>query len=323
MNRDVGRRLFALALFLAGIFSYYIAVQQYSLLCQYPAAYQVACGGEHAALTQGDYGQICKTQEKEASSLCYALWGKTTGVEVENVQWSRRASVSVWRVRGRLDILFQGSAYLQETDLQGCYLDAGTARELFGSTEVIGNEISCIGRKFIIRDLLDGEEDLLVIRPGDRETTDHITLGDVDKEPVAASKIESFLLRYGISGRAVDPLFLRGILQIFLLMFPVSLSIRLFRSLKGGSLDGIRWVLLFFMFWMLLRRIQIPDAMIPDKWSNFQFWKNWWESARDNITAFMRQEKTGGELAQIVCFLKGAGSAMISAVIWQMPTGRS
>lgn len=323
MRRHGSRRLFKLALPLTGLFFYCIAIHQYSSLCQYPAVYQVACGGGHAALTQEDYRQICMTQEKEESSLCYAFWGKTEGVDVENVQGSRRSSVDVWRVRGRLDILFNGSVNLQETDLQGCYLDAETARELFGSTEVTGSEVTCMGRQFTIRGILVGEEDLLILRPGVKETTDHITLGDEDKDPMTASKIESFLLRYGISGRAVDPLFLKYILQILLLLFPAGLGICLFRELKGGRAEGVRWILLLIMFWLLLRRIEIPETMIPDKWSDFQFWKNWWESAGDNMAAFARKEKTGRELAQIICFLKGAVCAAIPVVIWQIPPGRS
>lgn len=322
MNWHGSRDLLRLALLLLGLFSYHAAISQHRVLRQYPAVYQVVCGGEHASLTWEDYGRICETQEGEESTLCTAFWGKTEGVDVENVQWSRRSNVCVWRVRGRMDLLFEGAADLQETDRRGCYLDAETARELFGSTEVIGNEVSCMGRQFTIRGILEGEEGLLVIRPGEKETTDRITLMDDGKDRITRSKIDNFLLRYGISGTRVDLMFLAAILQVFLLLFPAGLGICFFKSLKGGKLEGVRWILLLFMFWLLLRQIEIPDTMIPDKWSDLQFWEDWWGSASDNIAAFMEQEKSGKEMGQIECFIKGAVCAVLPVAIWQMPMGR-
>lgn len=321
MSRRRICRSFRLALLLIGILFYHTALYQYSTLRQYPAVYQVVCEGERASLTQEDYGRICETQKKEESALCYAFWGKTEGADVEGVQWGRRSSVRVYRVRGRMDILFHGCADLQETDLQGCYLDAETARELFGSTEVIGSEISCEGRQFTIRGILEGEKGLLAIRPGERETTDRIALGKDGKDQITGAEVDGFLLRYGISGTAVHVLFLRDILQIFLLLFPVGLCICLFGSLKGWSPEGIRWAVLILMSWMLLRQIEIPERMIPDRWSDLRFWREQWESARDNIAVFARREKTGNELDQLICFLRGAACAVISAVIWRVPLG--
>lgn len=321
MSRRKIRRLLKPALLLIGILFYHIALYQYCTLRQYPAVYQVVCEGEHAALTREDYGQICETQEKEESALCYAFWGKTEGADVEEVQWGRRSRVRVYRVRGRMDMLFHGYVDLQDTDLQGCYLDAETARELFGSTEVIGSEISCAGRQFTIRGILEGEKSLLAIRPEEGETTDRIALGKDGKEQITGAEVDAFLLRYGISGTAVHALFFRDILQIFLLLFPVGLSISLFGDLRGWSPEGIRWAVLILMFWMLLRQIEIPERMIPDKWSDLQFWRDQWESARDNIAAFVRQEKTGKELDQLICFLKGAVCAVISVTVWQIPMG--
>lgn len=304
-------RILRLALPVLGILSYYIGIHDYCQLRAYPDAYQIVCGGE-TSLTKADYENIQETQEKEESACMYALWGKTDGMEVEEMQWGRRSSVAVWKVRGDLEVLFTGSARLLEQDLQGCYLDAETARELFGSTEVIGSEVECAGRRLTVRGILEGEKGLLVIRPGEEERTDRITLEDI-----SSSECESFLMRYGISGTAVSGAFLGEILQIFLFLFPVCLVLRFFRSLKGGRADVLRWILLLVLLYLLLRLLEIPETMIPDKWSNFQFWREWWESAESHAAAYMAQEKTGKEMGQIVLFLKGVLCSMVPVVLWE------
>lgn len=311
MGRYWMGRIVCLALPVLGILSYYIGIHDYCQLRAYPDAYQIVCGGG-TSLTEADYENIRETQEKEESACRYALWGKTDGMEVEEMQWGRRSSVSVWKVRGDLEVLFTGSARLLEQDLQGCYLDAETARELFGSTEVLGSEVRCAGRRLTVRGILEGERGLLVIRPGGEERTDRITL-----ENISASECESFLMRYGISGTAVSGAFLGEILQIFLFLFPVCLVIRLFRGLKGGRADVLRWILLLVLLCVLLRLIKIPETMIPDKWSDFQFWRQWWDLAKSHAAVYMAQEKTGKEMGQIILFLKGSLCSMIPIVVWE------
>ncbi len=294
---------------LAGILTYCAGISYYSQLRQYPETYQAA----DILLSQEDYENMRETQKEEEDAPDLALWEKTQGVNVQNPQFKRQTSVSLWKIRGNLDILFEGFVKLQEEDINGCYLDAGTAQELFGSAEVAGSEIICQGRRLTIRGILREKEAILAIRPRAQESTDRLTLAGA-----TASDAESFLLRYGVTGAAVTGAFLKEILQLLLLLFPISLAVCLFRSLKGSLSDGFRWILLFLAFFFIFQWIEIPDAMIPDKWSNFQFWKNWQETARNNGMAFFRQEKTGKELAQTICFLKGALCAALSVLAGQM-----
>lgn len=308
MIRRWWKRSLCLLLTLAGIYSYYTGISCYSQLRHYPNTHQVS----DVSLSKTDYDHIRETQAKEESSLEYALWGKTDGINVENPQFKRSFSVSMWKIRGNLDVVFGGFVKLQEQDARGCYLDAKTARELFGSEEVIGNEIVCQGKRWTIRGILRGGIPVLAVRPGELEFTDCITLqGGTDAE------VKSFLLRYGISGTAVHGMFLREILQLLLLLFPISLSICFFRNLRGICGDEIRWGLLLLFFFLILRLVEIPETMIPDKWSNFQFWKNWWEAAKSNVEAFLGREKTGMELEWIICFLKGTAWALSAVLLGQ------
>ncbi len=301
MNSRTKANGFRLALILAAFFSYYMAICQYRLLIQSPITYQIVGGGAGgSSLTKADYENIQETQQKEESDISYALWRKTDGLTVENPKWNRASSISLWTVWGNLEVLFDQSVKLQEEDTRGCYLDAQTAQELFGSTEVVGSEIVCEGRTFTIRGILQEEKALMVIRPRQTEATDRVTLGNL-----TSLEAESFQMRYGIEGSMANPFFLRGILQMLLFLFPVGLA------LSFPKKNGLRWLLLLCLAYLFVHQVQIPETMIPDKWSNFQFWADWWKAAGENIAAYVRQDKTGRELAQIACFLKGAICSLI------------
>lgn len=301
MSGEVKANGFRLALLLVAFFSYYTAICQYRLLAQSPITYQIIGGGDTSSLSKADYENIRETQAKEESELSYALWRKTDGLTAENPKWNRRSSVSLWTVRGSLEVLLDQPVNLQEDDIKGCYLDAKTAQELFGSTEVTGSEIVCEDRTFTVRGILQGEKALMVIRPRETESTDRVTLGNA-----TGQEVERFQMRYGIEGTAANPFFLRGILLLLLFLFPAGLV------LSFPKKNGLRWLLLLGLACLFVRQVQIPETMIPDKWSNFQFWTDWWKAAGENVAAYVQQEKTGRDLVQIACFLKGAICLVIS-----------
>ena len=308
MNGRARETGFRLALALLAVLSYYMSICQYRRLLQYPVTYQIVCDEKAGgALTKADYENIREIQEKEENRLSYALWRKTDGLTAENPKWKRTSTVSVCMVRGNLEVLFSGFVKLQEGDVQGCYLDAKTAQELFGSTEVTGSQIVCSGRLLTIRGILQEESNLVVIRPKESETTDRVTFENTD-----GSEISRFQLRYGIQGTAANGFFLQAILQVFLFLFPASLFFRLSKK------KGLRWLCFFCLVCLFLHQFKIPETMIPDKWSNFQFWSDWWAAARGNLMAYLRQEKTGRELARMACFGKGAVCAVLPVFFWKL-----
>lgn len=299
---------FRLSLALLAVFSYYMAICQYRRLLQSLVTYQIVCDEKTgSSLTKADYENIREVQQKEEASLSYALWRKTDGFTAENPKWNRTSTVSVWMVRGSLEVLFHEFVKLQEQDLEGCYLDAKTAQELFGSTEVIGSQIVCNDRSFTIRGILQEETALVVIRPKESETTDRVTFENAD-----GSEVSNFQMRYGIQGTAANDFFLQAILLVFLFLFPVRL-IFCFSKRKG-----LRWLCFLCLICLFLHSIKIPETMIPDKWSNFQFWSDWWAAARENIAVYLQQEKTGRELARMACFGKGVVCAVLPVFFWRL-----
>lgn len=303
------QKICCLVMTLAGFVFYAFSVYYYCLLAQVPPVWQIVCG-EDSGRTAEDYRHVRETREKGNQAagelpVC-AFWRKEDGQTAENLQLNRTSDVTVWKVRGSLDVLSASFAAFDEEDWQGCYLAENTAWELFGSTEAEGCEITCGQRRLTVRGVLKGETSLVVMRPAAEETTDRITLGEA-----SAASVENFLMSYGLRGKTVNSGFPAEILQWFLLLYPGALAIGFLKSLKGcypmwAAGKFLWWILLAGMAYLLFRNIKIPETMIPGKWSDFQFWKDWWKSFHEQIVCYVEMDKTGRELRQAGYFVRSA-----------------
>lgn len=302
-------RLGCLVMTLAGFIFYAFGVFYYSLLKEAPSVWHIVCE-EDSGQTEEDYERVMKTWEKDRQEkdfpLACAFWKKEEGQTAENLSLNRTCDVTVWKVRGSLEVLVQSSAVLNEDDWQGCYLAEDTAWELFGSTEAAGNEIVCGQRRLTVRGVLKDETSLLVMRPETKETTDRIALG-----MTLAAHVKGFLMSYGLRGKPMSSGFLAEIAQWLLLLYPGVLAAGFLKSLKkdypvwaAGKI--LWWIMLAAMAYLLFRNIKIPETMIPGKWSDFQFWKDWWKSFQEQIVCFVQMDKTKRELRQAGIFMKSA-----------------
>ncbi len=324
-------KIFVIVMLLIMFLSYYLSVHYYHQLIAYPKTYRIVCSdGEEKGLTRDEYENIQKSLKEDNTSWRCAFWKEERGQSVENSQWNRSSEVTVWKVRGELEVLFHDFVKLQEDDNEGCYLDENTAKKLFGSSEVVGKSIACGERKLVIRGILRDEKALLVFRPGAEESTDQITLlsveGGVDA-PLSSSP-KAFMMSYSIEGDCVETSFLGELLQLFMLAFPAALGMSFFQALhqipgqkfwqgrRGAILNMVWWLLVIGFVILLLKFIHIPDDMIPDKWSNFSFWSNWWEKERENALIYLGQKKTGKDLIQLQYFCKSLILSILSVFLW-------
>ena len=144
------------------------------------------------------------------------------------------------------------------------------------------------------------------MRPETKETTDRIALG-----MTLAAHVKGFLMSYGLRGKPMSSGFLAEIAQWLLLLYPGVLAAGFLKSLKNdypvwAAGKILWWIMLAAMVYLLFRNIKIPETMIPGKWSDFQFWKDWWKSFQEQIVCFVQMDKTKRELRQAGIFVKSA-----------------
>lgn len=311
----IGRKIIGVISILVGVASYILAV-----IC-YGDLYSMGSNNQVLAFKQGDttisasqYEEIVRMEEKNEArdkTPDFAFWREDTGQTIHNFQLQRQCQITTVKVRGSMEVLYNDFEKLSEEDVEGCLLDETTAMELFGSLEIEGNEVMVGDRSLIVRGILRGEKNAVVLRPIATESTDKISLGE-------EGDANTFLINHGIQGEIVTDGFMKGILRLILLIFPLTLLIlfgvisrnylKNFRKYQGVHKVGqVLWwgIMLLFLF-VIFKQGEIPETMIPDKWSDFSFWSTWWEKSMHNIICYLKERKGQGDLEKIKWFLKGA-----------------
>lgn len=149
-----------------GIFLFYLsavswgqlllAKDQVMFYLEQPLSVQAA---EEAAEKSQEEKQMGGEQEDGTETMPeFCIWGQKDEVEITNDNLCRSAQADAVMMCGSPELLFEDCRLPGRKDTQGCLLDAKTAWDLFGSSEVTGKEITYEGKRYIIRKVLPGNE---------------------------------------------------------------------------------------------------------------------------------------------------------------------
>lgn len=280
----------------------------------------------------GDAAEEMRMLEKQQDSpLLFTLWEEEKDALVENTAWDRQENVSVLLLNGDSDLLFDGPV-LKKDDTGGCLIDALTAETLFGSRNVVNSELQYNGETFTIRGILPEDTPVLVVQEAvfDHDSAGngvsfengvagggssavafhHISLrfpsegSNGKKQQGSSSQIEEFMVRHGITGEISRQKGISDLAAAFSFLLPVVL----WSSLLGQTFSLMRKnrrypvrvllaaLLLLCLVWLFffLTGIhpQIPEDMIPTRWSDFSFWSRWSEKQTEDFTTFLSGEKS-------------------------------
>lgn len=280
----------------------------------------------------GDAVEEMRMLEKQQDSpLLFTLWEEEKDALVENTAWDRQENVSVLLLNGDSELLFDGPV-LKKDDTGGCLIDALTAETLFGSRNVVNSELQYNGETFTIRGILPEDTPVLVVQEAvfDHDSAGngvsfengvagggssavafhHISLrfpsegSNGKKQQGSSSQIEEFMVRHGITGEISRQKGISDLAAAFSFLLPVVL----WSSLLGQTFSLMRKnrrypvrvllaaLLLLCLVWLFffLTGIhpQIPEDMIPTRWSDFSFWSRWAEKQTKDFTTFLSGEKS-------------------------------
>ena len=220
---------------------------------------------------------------------------------VQNRELNQSCVADAVKICGRSDILVQGSTWLDEEDTEGCLIDEKTAVKLFGSTAVEGRKITVKEREKTIRGILYGVSDVIVFEAED--LTPFSALQVMTDSETGYEKIrQEFMMRNSLSGRflKLDLLYQEGSVLALLIPLCAGGSILwqtgkkawICRNQKDGIVCGALTVLgIAVLLWFVIQNLEIPRDMIPTKWSDFDFWKMWWESMRESVRLLFSMPK--------------------------------
>ncbi len=251
-------------------------------------------------------------QEKERPAA-FVLWGQQTGVFVGNQDLNRSAICSLITLWGDSSLLYTANVPLAEEDREGCLIDEATAMTLFGSAAPIGSMVTISGDQRTVRGILDASRPLVVVRAGLQEDgMNRVTLRVPEGSPLRQAA-EDFALQNGLFGQWSQPGAWAGLakvvspLPVVVVLFGVIVNLlKTGYSAQSGRIQFWINILLaggawFLLLWLVQFRFQFPEEMIPNRWSDFNFWGRLFTEKKEELLQSLAAEKT---VVEVMIFLK-------------------
>lgn len=255
---------------------------------------------QEAILTKKEMKKIEKEEEKKAEQVVFTLWDN-----LEEEEWigenGRKGKGSVQIVSGDLSLLvsefFLSGSIGYTEDWRGCVIEETAAYELFGSVSVAGKKLEWEGKEYVIRGIVKGNHSRIWVRDTEEERGYRFLEIQFPYGQNASQQANQFLTQYGLDQPKgiLDGYFIGEIARMcyfipaWILFFLI--GIRLIKNtyeLKElPFLFSLAILITVFAFIMLKFASQFqfsfPEKMIPTKWSDFSFWTNLFQKAKENL----------------------------------------
>ena len=293
-------------------------------------------------LTYEGAGQMRKSFQEMEETPVYTLWGNAGRLSLENRELKRACSAEVYLMEGRSDLVFASDAILDNSMRGFCLMGKDIAEALFGSEDATGLDIVMDGQIFTVTGMLkDAKESVVFLAedlPDGRLERMNVLLSDF--MTVSALKQE-LLLELGFSGSAIDYRFMNAMVGFMAAGLGILMGLYLFRRMKRELSDYHRQIrggltsyefkygdhrayykgmavraaglilLLVILLSFILKTTNIPEDMIPTKWSDLDFFKRLYEEKASSFMLFVRAAKYDPDMT----YLNGTVSALSSFTV--------
>jgi len=281
--------------------------------------------------------QIRNTEAETEAPIRFCFWG-------ENGEETVSCPVNGAIAKGNVTLLAGYPALMGAEGLSwqnGCLLDGGTARALFGTERCGGQRILVNGNEYPALGTVSGPLSG-ILRLAEKEDGTVLNRCVLALPPVQAKvQGEAFLLRHGLPGRVLDNFPLWAVVGNLLLLFPGGLMLTLWSRLRKGwrglTFEGVRTgqqgilllktILSFCLtvgsIWLLGRKLVIPGDMIPSRWSDFSFWGNWWQGQKENFTLLFSRAPGNGQLQMMGNMVKSMVASTTAFLLLLWAIGRA
>lgn len=328
---------------LAGILLFLMAARQYTYLQN--QGKQISIRGKGSLISAKDldryYEQArenANAEETDSSKIPnVTLWNEKKDVEVSAGEYFTGSGYTLKEGYGDLEKLLPGhlkkGGYPEKNDTSGCAISNKGAITLFGSDQVIGKEITVLGKTYIIRGMIEWEEDCLWIQNPDAEGFQNIELVYSNRSP-QTSDASRWMMQVGagdsqavITGstyQAFGRLFLSLPVWVLWAALVRRVHYELWRKRQGnlrtvlkilfaaaviiGTVVGIRYSFSF------------GGDFIPSRWSDFAFFQEKWKMLKETAESIQNLPYYAGDAAllshsrQSAWLAFGAAAAMAAGI---------
>lgn len=265
-------------------------------------------------------------EKSEDIKLSFTSWKQMDNVVVENTYLNKNSTVDVIKVCGDSSLVINGPILFLDNK-EGCLLDKETAYDLFGSTEVVGQVVTYEERELTVVGIHNGMDNTIVMQTDDKskESMDAVAVEVLNN---SARSIKGFTDRYGIDGNGVDNRIYYNIANVFTLILPfiifIILLVVFIREVNKVKRKPVLWVIyiiatvIFFAIFIKIIGIEmkIPYDIIPNKWSDFDYWGELFTTYREKIEALMYMKKYNIDIMIIQSTLKSITFSILSIILF-------
>lgn len=310
------------------IVSYLLCLRCYKALSRVENTVTILPGNHAEEQMDGNrYDTIAQQEEERDIPTDFAMWREEGDTLVQAVNSGRTARIAAIKIHGKMWVLLGGFSSLEDEDREGCFLDQKAATELFGTADALGNQLSCGNKTYTVRGILEDAGGLVAMRPSADEITDTITIKTAE-DTSAAVQSREFAARHGLTGAILNHIMLKETGQIFPLLLPLAVGIRMLlelrKTIKRGRLGpgwkcvcyGMMTLALLAMGATLVKFLEIPKDMIPTRWSDFRFWSDWLDNLKEQIVIYLRYPKGKPEIKSLWLFIRCAALGGMSLFFW-------
>lgn len=246
-----------------------------------------------ASLTADSAGELCTQEEEQEAPLYTCFWGEQADTAVSCRETGVSSSVTEILFLGNPELVMSGTHALTWQE-NGCFIDEETAQELFGAAQAAGQILWCGDSPYVVCGTFESLRRTLVRKSTqeDGACLNRVSLQNPDASVQADAG--QFLMRSGISGKAIQFSTFCTLAGDCLLLLPLLLAAGLIRHLWGRLTDagdlrkkaaciGALLIVAAVAAGFAWHYLQIPADMIPSQWSDFSFWPEWWKEQRQNL----------------------------------------
>ncbi len=265
---------------------------------------------------------------EETRPAAFTAWKEEKEQSLSNPDLGRSTNAAAINVLGSPALLFPTAPPLEPEDRQGCVIDRNTAQILFGSAAPVGSVVQYENRRLTVRGVVDNPHPVIIMLSETQETElQYLTLRLPEGVP-SWEALTEFSNRHGLPGNWNSTDFGKWLSGLFSLLAPLLIFLSMFFSILKLAFSSSEFPILFFicllgaaaiwftMLWATEFSFQIPEELLPNKWSDFDFWGEMYGQKKSDFLTLISGEKTEPELCFLLPALRSVAFGIVAALFF-------
>ena len=251
--------------------------------------------------------QVLKNILEENNDIIEIIGISNSGfVNIKETNYNRNEDAKLLKIFGNPQKVFFYNDILYKTyfEKNGVFLSNSLAYSLFKSENVLGNKIEIDKKEYIICGIFKDKEPVLIIKNNSNDKFNNIKVF-FNKTQSISMNIEKFIRTNNFNNIYLNNISLKVSILLIITTIPKILLFLLFiytiykvlkfkekYTLKSIIYKFIVLIIIIIFFFILNISIKIPVDFIPNKWSDFEFYKNIFISFMNNIANYIQIDKS-------------------------------